>query len=201
MPGSELVVLFGDELEEVQPAKVGTKVANGARVSLRDLAIMIVAVGVADLVQRGAATLGHQQTTKFFRSKRSMTLAVEQDAGDGFTELVARSAHPQIQVDQVLLAILGRKVLGPERALLLVAHGFLEPTGAVLNDGGLLRRAGTALGVSADVIQPARAATLRPDWEPLRDAWMAWKAADADLAAELVEQLRKGIAVAKDYSE
>lgn len=85
MPGAELVALFGDELPEVRSARTGMVVASGAKVSLPDIAQMLLAVAVVQLLEQKAAVVNETETRKMFRTRRTMMLQAS-EAGEGLAQ-------------------------------------------------------------------------------------------------------------------
>lgn len=200
MAGSELVTLFGYELDEVRPSRVGTEVADGSKVSIRDLATMTVAVAVADLAERGCATFAQRDTKRLFRTKRMTTVHTKEN-GEGFTRLLATSAVEPVEVSSLVRRILGRTVASPDQAILATAHSCLEPTGAVRHTGGKGRPIATKLGFSPYAIDREQAARLREEWSKLHDRWEGWKTADPELVERVIAEARKGMEAAKEYAE
>ena len=199
MPGSELITLFGDDLAEIGSARIGVRVVGGTKVGARELAQMLLAVGIADLLDRGVATLSERESKNLFRSRRTLVVQ-SSEASDGFTRALAKVAREPVQVDQLAAHLLGGRVAGPELALIGMAHGHLEDSGAVTRaDGKAVRRVGTKLGLSPFDINDAGAEALRPEWQQLRERWEAWKAANAERADQLLEACKKSLGDAKQY--
>jgi hypothetical protein len=194
MPGAELVILFGNELPEVDASRIGFEVADGTKASIRDLSSMVLALSIGDLCQQGAGSIEQSEVKKLLRTKRTLTFR-SNEAGEGFSQLVARAAAQPIEVRDLALKILGRKMAGPDQALLGIAASSLEPTGATRSSGGI----GAAFGVKATyAIERDKAALLRPEWERLRGSWEQWKAADPQRAEAVVEGCRKSMSAAKE---
>ena len=203
MYGSELITLFGDELSEIDPGRAGVRVVGGEKVSARDMATMLLAVSVAELLDQNAAALTEQEVKKLFRTVRTLTVrsAESAGAGQGFTHAVAVAAREPVAVKQLALRLLGGRVVSPEMKLIAMAYAYLEPSGAVGPTNGKGKRVSSMLGMSPGEIDDQRAEILRDDWQRLRKVWETWKANNPTLADELVDQCRKAMTEAKDLSD
>jgi hypothetical protein len=199
MSGVELVTLFGNDLAEVSPAHIGVRVAGGIKVSARDLASVLLAMSVAELHGRGAATLAEEEVKRLFRASQVLTVCSNGD-GQGFAGTVSRAARQGTAVRKLARAVLGGTVRTPELTLVGMAQSFLEPTGAVVAKQGM-KRLGTAIGYPPFEINDAAADGLRGQWEPVRAGWESWKAANAAMAGPLVEACRKSLGDARDTSD
>ena len=199
MPGAELVMLFGNELSEIRPSRVGFEVADGTKVSIRDLSSMLLAAGIAELCTSGVAALEQHEKKKLLRTRHTLTFQ-SHEGGDGFTRIIAKAATEPIDVTKLPLAILGGKTIGPDQTLIATAAGALEPMGAAVPSEKL--GLGARLGVKAAfTIQRERAETLRADWDKFRGGWESWKSADPSLAQSLVGACRKGMSEAQEYPD
>lgn len=201
--GSELVVLFGDDLDEVSSARIGIRVAGGAKVSARDVATMLLATAIADLLERGIATLQESEVKKMFKTRKTLLLqgADVGDAGDsaGLTAAVASAAKAGVPLESLALRLLGERVATPEMALIAAAKSSLTRTGAVVEvkEKGLRRVTGK-LGVSPFEIDDDGAETLRGRWQELKISWEAWRDRDPELAKRLLDGCRRSIAAAAE---
>lgn len=201
--GSELVVLFGDDLDEVSSARIGIRVAGGAKVSARDVATMLLATAIADLLERGIATLQESEVKKMLKTRKTLMLqgAEAGDAGDsaGLTAAVASAAKVGVPLESLALRLLGEPAVAPEMALIAAARSSLTQTGAIvaLEEKGLRRVAGK-LGASSFEIDEAAAESLRGRWQDLKSRWEAWRDRDPDLAKRLLDGCRRSIAAAAE---
>jgi hypothetical protein len=160
-------------------------------------------VSVAELLDQDAAALTEQEVKKLFRTGRTLTLrsAESAGAGQGFTHAVAVAAREPVAVKQLALRLLGGRVVSPEMKLIAMAYAYLEPSGAVGPANGKGKRVGSMLGMSPGEIDDQRAEILRDDWQRLRKVWETWKANNPALADELVDQCRKAMTEAQDFSD
>ncbi len=197
MPGAELITLFGDQLEEVDSARIGMRVSGGQKVSMRDVAVMLFALSVAELLDSGAATVTEQEVKKRFRTRKTMLLK-SAPAGDGFTAIVATAARDGVAVEDLGLVVLGGMTPAPETSLIRGAQGLLEPTGAVVrSDEGRARRIGTKLGANPYEIRDDQAELLKGEWQQLHQRWTTWKTQNPALGAQLLDSCRKALDNAK----
>lgn len=199
MYGSELVTLFGDELSEIDQGRAGVQVVGGVKVSARDMATMLLAVSVAELLDRGAGALTEQEVKKLFRTGRTLTFR-SAEAGEGFTRSVAVAAGEPVAVTQLALRLLGGTVVSPEMMLIAMARAELGSTGAVV-PANARTRIGRMLGTPVGEIDDQRAESLRDDWQRLHKLWDRWKGDNPSLADTLVSQCRKAMTEAKDLSD
>lgn len=197
MPGAELIALFGDELSEIDSARVGVRVASGQKVSARDLAWMLLAASVAELAGGGLATLEQAEVKKMFRTKRVLTVWSRSGA-EGFARTVANVSAGGCPVGELGLRLLGGRVISPEMALIDVAKSLLVPTGAVVEASGRAKRFGAKLGMSPYEIDAEKAEQLRGDWQRVKVGWETWKGGNPSLASELEAACRKAVAAAKE---
>ena len=198
MPNVELVTIFGGDLPEISPARMGIRVIGGAKVNVRDLAGVLLAMSIVLLHGQGAATLAEEDVKKMFRSSRMLTVQ-STGAGEEFVGVVSRAVSERTQVQQVTRAVLGGLVNAPEYTLISMAQSYLEPGGAVVTKQGM-KKLGTALGFSKYEIDDRLAEALRGQWEPVRLAWESWKAANAPLVEPLLSACRKSLGEARDTS-
>lgn len=196
--GSELVVLFGDELAEVGSARIGVRVVGGAKVSAKDLAVALLAIGIADLEGEELATLTESEQKKLFRTKRA--LALQTDAGGaGLTAAIAAAARAGMPVEALAPSLLGGRVSAPEMALIAIAKAHLESTGATVRvEEKGMRRIGGKLGMSPFEIHEPSAEPLRGAWQALLRRWEAWRDRDPELAGRLLDACRSSISAARE---
>jgi len=199
--GSELAVLFGDELAEVSSARIGVRVVGGAKVSAKDLSATLLALGVAELHHQGLARLSDIEVKKLFRTKR--TLSLQTDAGGaGLTAAIASAARSGMPIDDLALTLLGGRVSTPEMALIAAAKAHLLSTGAVIRvEEKGVRRLGGKLGMSPFEIDEAAAERLRGEWQALRRSWEAWRDRDRELASRLMDACASSISAATEVSD
>lgn len=194
MAGAELVTLFGNQLDEVSKARVGgVKVVGGEKVSYRDLAQLLLALAVVEVVTTGAGSLAEEQIKGRFRSRRELVLRATA-AAPGFTGVVAAAATGGVEVKQLALAVIGREVASAETVLVSQAHASLEGTGAVTKAGSMGRKFGAALGMSSYDVDDRGAEHLHPEWERLRATWQGWRNAHPDLAKRLLADCKDALA-------
>lgn len=198
MRGVELAAIFGGDLPEVSAARMGIRVIGGAKVSVRDLAGVLLAMSIAQLHGLGTATLAEEDVKKMFRSSRVL-MVQSNSAGEGFAGVVSRAVQGKTQVQKVARAVFGGLDNAPEFTLISMAQSYLEPSGAVVAKRGM-KRLGTALGLSKYEIDDRAAEALRDQWPPVRAAWESWKAANAPLAGPLLTACRKSLGDARDTS-
>lgn len=196
MAGAELVTLFGDDLSEVRQARIGIRVAGDTKVHARDLANMLLALSVVDLVDQGLATLAHEEVAGRLRTRNALVVRSTGD-GEGFSGLLSQRARNGIEVQHLAYRLLGTaESAGAEMKLLGTAQSFLAPSGAVRAAAkqGLFARMGAATPYEVDneAVGQHRAA-----WEELRQRWERFKVADPGRGAELIEQCSKSIAECK----
>lgn len=188
--GAELVVLFGNELTEVPPWRVGIDV-GGAKVHPQRLVVALLAMAVVDLVRRGAGTLDVEDR-QGLQLRRRLVITSTNDA-PGFTGLVARSARRQ-EVRQIARHVLGTPTGQPAGKLLDLAR---QP---FLDEGVLVRREPTGLkrlvAGAAWEFDGFRREALRPAWNEVRGAWENWKRAHPDLVGPLLDETHRALHIA-----
>lgn len=198
MAGAELVTLFGGELPEVSSARIGVRVAGGAKVSARDLAGTLLAMSIAELHGQGTAKLEEEEVKRMFRATRALTVW-SSGAGEGLAGAISQAVQEKTPVTRVARAVFGGLVATPELTLISMAQAFLEPTGAVVGKTGL-KRLGAKLGSLRYEIDDRAAEALRGQWPPVRARWESWKAANPALVDPLVTACRKSLGEARDTS-
>lgn len=190
MAGSELVVLFGDKLPEVRRTRIGIRVVGGTKVHAGDVAGLLLALGVADLLDSGLATLSGP-------SDAHGTLTVRSEPGDlgflGFSGLIAQRSQTGLDVTALAARILGAQdVVGAEMKLIAIAQGFLEASGAVKATGKKGFRA--RMGVSTPYeVDDDGAEKLRDDWHRLNQGWETFKSSDSSRYEALIDRCSTSI--------
>lgn len=188
--GSELLLLFGDELAELPKGKHGLAV-GGSMVHYDAMAATLVAVGIAHLVSLGS---GFVEAAPQHGRHVDLQLRIQGD-GPGFSGVIARANQPAQPVTSVARTILGKRTSSPDVKLVDMARGYLAPTGALTEapTGGFTR---FFAGRKWDV-DHARLSDLRPEWDDLRSRWEWWKASAPTLVEPLLDGCRRSVALAK----
>lgn len=200
MPGAELTALFGDELPEVGSARIGMVLASGTKVSMRDVAQMLLAIAVAQLLDEGAATATETEIKKRLRTRRTLVLQAN-EAGEGMTAAVAAAARDGVPIDELAMRLLDGANAAPETSLIRLAQAQLEATGAVVQAKGAGRRFGKMLGANPYEIEPEQAEALRPQWQALMEQWSGWKAANPELAERILDGCKTALGNSRDTSD
>lgn len=194
-----LVILFGDELDEVGTARLGTTTMPGReeKVSTKDLAAATIALTVWAESRSGALDLSIDRKKRLgLVPTTSVVLCATGQAPTGrLAQALAAGAERPAKLEVTLRQALGGDSLDPSGAVLSLARGELNEAGILvakeMSRSAAIGRALTGKD-SAEAV-PGAVDHLRPEWDVLQQSWSAWRTAQPDDAAALFKQAKNAL--------
>ncbi|HET7677141.1 MAG TPA: hypothetical protein VFK38_04750 [Candidatus Limnocylindrales bacterium] len=198
---SSLAFILGDRIAPPDKAlSVGYELPCGAaKVQLKPLARLLVAIAVWQLRERGAVALERFERKRLFIKQQKIGL---RRTGEGFgvpgleDALLAQvtSDLQKSSVEDVVFRLLGQDSHMPEGVILDTIVGFLAQQGYYRDvDAGRGAISGAILGRQKRQPDCERMAGLRGSGEQVIAGWSAFQQSEPELAAELVKAAENGI--------
>ncbi|MCU1498474.1 MAG: hypothetical protein JWM47_2427 [Acidimicrobiales bacterium] len=195
-----LVAIWGDELAEVDKARLGNTKMPGRdeKVSTRDLASAIVALTVWDLWSARALHVSFDRKKRLGLNTAKVTIQATAAPAFPFAAALAGACHQPRRLEAALQDALGGEQADAASTVVNGVHGELVHAGVLVPTGDSTARSIAKAFVGASVLEAVPGATYahRAAWEVLKSGWLQWQQANPADAQLLFKEARSAITYA-----